>query len=72
MRTAIFGGTAGFFAGWGFAQIIGRSVFASAIEIRPMVIPIVALLVVVVTLIGCIPAMRMLVKLRPTEVLHGK
>ncbi len=70
--TAIIGGFAGFFAGFGFAQIIGRSVFGSAITMRPMVIPIVAVLVVIVTLIGCIPAIRMMLRLRPTEVLHGK
>lgn len=70
--TAIFGGAAGFFAGFGFAQIIGQSVFGSAITMRPMVIPIVAVLVVIVTLIGCMPAIRMLLRLRPTEVLHGR
>ena len=70
--TAVIGGIAGFFAGFGFAQIIGRSVFDSAIDMRPMVIPIVAVLVAVVTLIGCIPAIRMLLRLRPTEVLHGR
>ncbi|MBR1393357.1 MAG: ABC transporter permease [Ruminococcus sp.] len=70
--TAIIGGVAGFFAGFGFAQIIGHSVFGSAITLRPMVIPLVAVLVVVVTLIGCIPAIRMLLRLRPTEVLHGR
>ena len=70
--TAIIGGVAGFFAGFGFAQIIGHSVFGSAIEFRVMVVPIVAVLVVAVTLIGCIPAIRMLLGLRPTEVLHGK
>ncbi len=70
--TAIIGGVAGFFAGFGFAQIIGHSVFGSAINMRPMVIPIVAVLVVIVTLIGCIPAIRMLLRLRPTEVLHGR
>ena len=69
--TAVIGGVAGFFAGWGFAQIIGHSVFGAAINIRPMVIPIVAVLVVLVTLIGSIPAMRMLLRLRPAEVLHG-
>ena len=53
--TAIIGGTAGFFAGFGFAQIIGHTVFGSAITMRPMVIPIVAVLVVIVTLIGSIP-----------------
>ena len=70
--TAIFGGVAGFFAGFGFAQIIGHSVFGSAVALRPMVIPLVAVLVVAVTLIGCIPAIRMLLRLRPTEVLHGR
>ena len=70
--TAIIGGVAGFFAGFGFAQIIGHSVFGSAITLRPMVIPLVAVLVVVVTLMGCIPAIRMLLRLRPTEVLHGR
>ena len=70
--TAVIGGTAGFFAGFGFAQIIGHSVFGSSITLRPMVIPIVAVLVFIVTMIGCIPAIRMLLGLRPTEVLHGK
>ena len=70
--TAIIGGIAGFFAGFGFAQIIGHSVFGSAIEFRIMVVPIVAVLVVIVTLIGCIPAIKMLLGLRPTEVLHGR
>ena len=70
--TAIIGGVAGFFAGFGFAQIIGHSVFGSAIEMRPMVIPIVAVLVVIVTMIGCVPAIKMLLGLRPTEVLHGR
>ncbi len=70
--TAIFGGTAGFFAGWGFAQIIGHSVFGSAITMRPVVIPLVAVLVIIVTLAGCIPAIRMLLRLSPCEVLHGR
>jgi len=70
--TALLGTAAGFFAGIGFAQIIGHSVFQSAISIRPMVIPIVIVLVAVVTLLGCIPAIRMLQGLRPTEVLHGR
>ncbi|HAG13037.1 MAG TPA: ABC transporter permease [Ruminococcus sp.] len=70
--TAIFGGIAGFFAGWGFAQIIGHTVFSASITMRAMVVPIVAVLVVLVTLIGSIPAIRMLLRLRPTEVLHGR
>lgn len=70
--TGVIGGICGFFAGLGFAQIIGQTVFSSAISIRPMLIPIVAVLVIVVTLIGSIPAIRMLLKLKPTEVLHGR
>lgn len=72
MCTAVIGGVIGFYAGIGFAPIIGHSVFNSAISIRPMVVPVVAVLVVLVTLIGSIPAIRMLLNLRPTEVLHGR
>ncbi len=72
MCTAVIGGIAGFYAGIGFAQIIGHSVFSSAISIRPMVVPVVGVLVALVTLIGSIPAIRMLLNLRPTEVLHGR
>ena len=70
--TAIIGGTVGFGCGIGFAQIIGESVFGSFITLRPMVIPIVGVLVVIVTLIGSIPAIRMLLKLEPEAVLHGR
>lgn len=70
--TALIGGLIGFFAGQGFAQVVGHTVFGSSISMRPMVIPLVAVLVTAVTLIGCIPAVRMLLNLRPTEVLHGR
>jgi putative ABC transport system permease protein len=70
--TGIIGGAAGYFAGLGFAQIIGRSVFGAAIEIKPMVIPLTAVLVFLVTLAGSIPAIRFLLSLRPAEVLHGR
>jgi putative ABC transport system permease protein len=70
--TAIVGGFAGFGMGLGFAQIIGQSVFSSSITMRPIVIPLVAVLVVLMTLLGSIPAIRMLLKLQPAEVLHGR
>lgn len=69
---SVIGGAAGFFAGIGFAQIIGQSVFGSAIAIRTVVIPIVGVLVITVTLLGSIPAIRMLLGLHPAEVLHGR
>jgi ABC-type antimicrobial peptide transport system permease subunit len=40
--------------------------------VRPIVIPLVAVLVVLITLLGSIPAIRMLLKLQPAEVLHGR
>lgn len=72
MITAIIGAVVGFFAGIGFAQIIGQTVFSSSISIRPMLVPLVAVLMFVVTLVGCLPAIHTLLKLEPTEVLHGK
>lgn len=69
--TALIGTAAGYFIGMGFAQLIGNSVFGSAVEMKPVVIPIVAGLIAIVTLAGSIPALRMVLKLRPAEVLHG-
>ena len=69
--TALLGGIVGYFMGFGFAQLIGRSVFGSAIEMKAKVIPIVAVLIGLVTLAGSLPAIRMVLRLRPAEVLHG-
>ena len=71
MVTALLGGVAGYFLGFGFAQLIGRSVFGAAVEMKPAVIPIVAGLVAAVTLAGSLPAIRTVLRLRPAEVLHG-
>ena len=72
MITGVFGGTAGYFAGLGITQIIGQTVFSSAIPVTPMVIPIVVINIFLITLIGSLPALRYLLKLNPTEVLHGR
>ena len=72
MITGIAGGIVGYFMGIGFAQIIGQTVFGSYIEIARMVILIVAVILFLVTIIGSIPAIRYLMALKPTEVLHGK
>ena len=69
--TALIGSVIGYFMGFGFAQLIGRSVFGSAIEMKAKVIPIVAGLIGLVTLAGSLPAIRMVLRLRPAEVLHG-
>ena len=72
MLTSLFGGVFGYFLGIGFAQIIGHTVFGSSIEIAQMVIVIIAVILFFVTLLGSIPAIRYLMNLKPTEVLHGK
>ena len=72
MLTGLFGGIIGYFLGIGFAQIIGQTVFGSYIEIARMVILIVAVILFFVTLLGSVPAIRYLMALKPTEVLHGK
>lgn len=72
LLTALVGGVGGYFAGIGFAQIIGHTVFGSAISVKPMVIPMVAVMVFAVTMIGSIPSIRLLLRLRPAEVLHGR
>ena len=69
--TSIAGAAAGYFIGYAFAQIIGQTVFSSAIEMSGMVAFLVTVLVIAVTLVGSIPAMRMILRLRPSEVLHG-
>ena len=69
--TALIGGLIGYFMGFGFAQLIGHSVFGSAVEMKLKVIPIVAALIALVTMAGSLPAIRTVLRLRPAEVLHG-
>ena len=53
---------------WGLSEQFDRGLYTMG----AMVIPIVAMLTVAVTLAGSIPAIRMLLRLRPAEVLHGR
>jgi putative ABC transport system permease protein len=69
--TALLGFAAGYLLGFGFAQLIGHSVFGSSIDMDPKVAPIVAGLIALVTIAGSLPAIRMVLRLRPAEVLHG-
>ncbi|MBQ9274898.1 MAG: ABC transporter permease [Succinivibrio sp.] len=71
LLTACAGALAGYFAGILFAEVIGTSVFGAAIDIKTMVIPLVAVLVLVMTLLGSLPSIRLLLRLNPAEVLHG-
>lgn len=66
------GGAAGYFVGLGFAQIIGHAVFGSGIAINLMVVPIIIALLIVMLLLGSLPAIRVILRLRPAIVLHGR
>ena len=70
--TAIFGTVIGYGVGLLLTQIIGLTVFGSAIAPTAMVVPIVAILIILVTILGSIPAISYLLNLNPTEVLHGR
>ena len=72
LLTGLVGAVIGYFVGFGFAQIIGQTVFGSTIEIARMVILIIGVILFFVTLLGSVPAIRYLMALKPTEVLHGK
>lgn len=66
------GGVIGYFIGVGFAQIIGYTVFGSTIEPKILIIPLVGLMVLFITLLGSAPALRMMIFLKPIDVLHGR
>lgn len=70
--TGLLGGLIGYFCGLGFAQIIGFTVFGSAIAPSTTVIPLIIVMVVIVVLLGSIPAIRYLLSLDPSDVLHGR
>ena len=69
---ALIGGLLGFAAGIGLAQLVGHMVFGSGITIRPMVAPLMALIIMLTVVIGSLPSIRYLLKLKPAQVLHGR
>ncbi|MCX8739904.1 ABC transporter permease [Gilliamella sp. B2824] len=69
---ALLGGVFGYFIGLGFAQIIGHTVFGSFVEPKMIIIPLVLIMVGLITFVGSLPALRIMMFLRPTDVLHGR
>ncbi|MCX8601142.1 MULTISPECIES: ABC transporter permease [unclassified Gilliamella] len=69
---ALLGGIAGYFIGLGFAQIIGHTVFGSFVQPKMIIIPLVLIMVSLITILGSLPALRIMMFLRPTDVLHGR
>lgn len=69
---ALVGGVVGFGLGVGLAQLVGHLVFGSGIAIRPIVPPLMALVILLTVVVGCLPSMRYLLRLKPAQVLHGR
>lgn len=72
MVVGLVGGAVGFWLGVGLAQVIGQMVFGSWITLRPLVLPVMIALVTSMILLGSLPSLRALMKLKPSDVLHGK
>ncbi|MFP1711589.1 ABC transporter permease [Gardnerella vaginalis] len=75
METAVIacvGAIIGMIAGFGVAQVIGFSVFGSAISIRPMVFVLVFVLLAITVLAAAGSSIRSILHVRPAEVLHGR
>lgn len=69
---AIIGNILGYFLGYGFAQLIGHTVFNASVDMNAIVAVVVSAIILFVTLIGSIPAVRIMLRLKPQDVLHGK
>ena len=75
METAViaFGGALlGMALGFAVAQIIGFTVFGSAILFRPMVFVLVFVLLALTVLAAAGSSIRSILSVRPAEVLHGR
>lgn len=68
----IVGGLAGCAAGTGLSQVIGLSIFGSTVSFSPVVIPVNIVISVMIALAGSLMPSRLIAKLYPAEVLHGR
>lgn len=69
--SGVVGGLLGYGVGLGFAHIIDRTVFDTALTFKGLVLPLVLLLSVLLTLAGSFSAMRMVIRLQPANVMRG-
>jgi len=68
----VAGGLLGCLAGAGLSQVIGLSVFGSFVSFSPIVIPVNIVISVLIALAGSLMPSRLITKLYPAEVLHGR
>lgn len=66
------GGLLGCAAGAGLSQLIGLSVFGSTVAFSPIVIPVNVAISVLIALAGSFMPSRLITRLYPAEVLHGR
>jgi len=68
----VVGGLLGCLAGAGLSQVIGLSIFGSTVAFNPIVIPVNIVVSVLIALSGSLMPSRLITKLHPAEVLHGR
>ena len=68
----VVGGLLGCAVGAGLSQIIGLSVFGSTVAFSPVVIPVNVAISVLIALAGSLMPSRLITRLYPAEVLHGR
>jgi putative ABC transport system permease protein len=68
----VAGGMLGCLAGAGLSQVIGLSIFGSLVAFSPIVIPVNIILSVLIALAGSLMPSRLITRLYPAEVLHGR
>jgi putative ABC transport system permease protein len=69
---ALAGGTIGYAAGLGLAQVAGQQIFGIAPEIRIILFPVVLALAGMVATVGSLAALRRLLRIDPARVLRGE
>ena len=69
---ALIGGTLGFAGGALLARQIGSSIFDSQIIVRPVLLPVILAIAVIVTFAGSAAAIRRAVKFDPVHALRGE
>lgn len=68
----VIGGLLGCAVGAGLSQIIGLSIFGSLVSFNPVVIPVNIAISVLIALAGSLMPSRLITRLYPAEVLHGR
>lgn len=68
----VVGGLLGCAAGAGLSQIVGLSVFGSTVAFSPIVVPVNIVISVLIALAGSFMPSRLIARLHPAEVLHGR